>query len=74
MFNLCTSKTQSMNLAIGFLTARDFVRELRDSKAYACSNSDLGEVLFHETQNTELPYEIFFVFPSVEFPKIWWRV
>ena len=30
------------------LTQRDFVRELRDSKAYACSNSDLGEVLFHD--------------------------
>ena len=28
--------------SIGVLTARDLVRELRDSKAYACSNSDLG--------------------------------
>ena len=31
-----------------FLTARDLVRELRDSKACACSNSDLGEVLFYD--------------------------
>ena len=29
-------------------TTRDFVRELRDSKAYACLNSDLSEVLFHD--------------------------
>ena len=30
------------------MTARDFVRELRNSKAYACSNSDLGKVLFYD--------------------------
>ena len=31
------------------MTARNLlVREVRDSKAYACSNSDLGEVLFYD--------------------------
>ena len=38
------------------------MRELRDSKACACSNSDLGEVLFYDvyfgTQNRELSSEI----------------
>ena len=33
---------------VGFLTPRDLMHELRDSKACACSNSDLGEVLFYE--------------------------
>ena len=39
------------------------MHELRDSKACACSNSDLGEVLFYDvifsgTQNRELSSEI----------------
>ena len=40
------------------------MRELRDSKAYACSNyTDVGEVLFYDandfgTQNRELTSEI----------------
>ena len=33
---------------MGFLTARDLMCELRTSKAYACSNSNLGEVLFYD--------------------------
>ena len=39
------------------------MRELRYSKAYACSNSDLDEVLFYDviflTQNRDLSSEIF---------------
>ena len=31
------------------MTVRDLlVRELRDSKAYTCSHTDLGEVLFYD--------------------------
>ena len=37
-----------MRLHVGFLTARDRVCELRNLKACACSNSDLGEVLFYD--------------------------
>ena len=37
------------------------MRELRDSKACACSNSDVGEVLFYVVMNRELSNEIYHV-------------
>ena len=35
------------------------MRELRGSKAYACSNSDLGEVLFHDVMFWDSKYRTF---------------
>ena len=59
------------------MTARDLlVHELRDSKVYACSNTDVGEVLFYDVifwDQKQLLSEI----NRVSFGgtlKVWWSV
>ena len=60
------------------MTTQKIMRELCNSKAYTCSNTDFGPSSILWCNILELKIENFrvrlIVFPFVEFHKFWWSV